>query len=93
MMKKLLFFIIFSLLAACTHKEVSERLDEVDSLVVAEKYDSAHSVLSGISESLVIEPSDRAHYYLLQTQVGYLIDQPLPSDSLLDLAIAYYKHN
>ena len=93
-MKKLLYpIIILPLLAACTHKGISDILDEIDSLVVAEKYNSAHSVLSEIKESSVTEPSDKAHYYLLRTQVGYLIDQPLPSDSLLDLAIAYYKHH
>ena len=92
MIKKLVYTIVaFSLLAACTHKGVSERLEEVDSLVIAEKYDSAFTVLSEIKESSITNPSDRAHYYLLQTQVGYLIDQPLSSDSLLDFAISYYE--
>jgi hypothetical protein len=34
---------------------------------------------------------DQAHYNLLASQLGYLVNKPLPSDSLLDLAIAYYK--
>lgn len=92
MMKKTIYTIaILTLFTACTHKEVSERLDEVDSLVIAEKYDSAYTVLSEIMESSITEPSDKAHYYLLQTQTGYLVNQPLSSDSLLDLAIAYFK--
>ena len=95
MMKKVVYIIIILLLfTACTHKRVSERLDEVDSLVIAEKYDSAYTILSEVRESMITDPSDIAHYYLLQTQIGYLIDKPLPSDSLLDLAITYFKqHN
>ena len=92
MIKKLVYIIIvFSLLAACTHKGISERLNEIDSLVITEEYDSAYTILSEIRESSITNPSDRAHYYLLQTQVGYLIDQPLSSDSLLDFAISYYE--
>lgn len=68
---------LFISLIACTHKGVSERLDEIDSLVLAEKYDSAYSCLSAIKESTVLEPSDIAHYYLLQTQLGYLTNKPL----------------
>ena len=85
--------VMLFLLTACTQKEMSERLDEIDSLVITEQYDSAFAVLSGIRESSITEASDKAHYYLLQTQIGYLVNQPLPSDSLLDLAIAYYKQH
>ena len=94
MMKKFIYTIaMLHLLVACTHKGVSERLDEIDSLIVSEKYDSAHSVLSEIRESSVTEPSDKARYYLLQTQVGYLVNKPLASDSLLDLAIVYFRQH
>ena len=85
--------VILPLLVACTHKGISERLDEIDSLVLAEKYDSACTVLSEIEESSVTKLSDKAHYYLLQTQVGYLVNIPLATDSLLDLSIEYYKQN
>lgn len=94
MMKKFFYtMVMLFLLTACTQKEMSERLDEIDSLVITEQYDSAFAVLSGIRESSITEASDKAHYYLLQTQIGYLVNQPLPSDSLLDLAIAYYKQH
>lgn len=85
--------VLLPLFAACTHKGISERLDEIDSLVIAEKYDSAYTVLLGIKESSITEPSDRAHYYLLQTQVGYLVNKPLATDSLLDKSIEYYKQH
>lgn len=94
MMKKFFYtMVMLFLLTACTQKEMSERLDEIDSLVITEQYDSAFAVLSGVRESSITEASDKAHYYLLQTQIGYLVNQPLPSDSLLDLAIAYYKQH
>ena len=86
--------VLLPFLAACTHKGISEKLAEIDSLVIVEKYDSAYSILSSVKESSVIELSDKAHYYLLKTQVGYLVNKPLPSDSLLDMSIVYYKdHN
>ena len=92
MMRKIPYILfLFISLIACTHKGVSERLDEIDSLVLAEKYDSAYSCLSAIKESTVLEPSDIAHYYLLQTQLGYLTNKPLFSDTLLDIAITYYN--
>ena len=34
---------------------------------------------------------DKAHYYLLATQLGYVTDHPLPSDSLLEMAFTYYN--
>ena len=85
--------VILPLFATCTHKGISERLDEIDSLVLAEKYDSAYTVLLEIKESSLAEPSDKAHYYLLQTQVGYLVNKPLAIDSLLDKSIDYYKQH
>lgn len=91
-MKNILYILFaFPLFTACTHKGVPERLDEIDSLVFAEKYDSAYAVLSEIRESSITEASNKAHYYLLQTQVGYLVNKPLATDSLLDRSIAYYK--
>lgn len=91
-MKNILYILLaFPLFTACTHKGVSERLNKIDSLVLAEKYDSAYVVLSEIRESSITEASDKAHYYLLQTQVGYLVNRPMATDSLLDKSIAYYK--
>lgn len=86
--------VLLPFLAACTHKGLSERLAEIDSLVMIEKYDSAYSILSSVKESSITNLSGKAHYYLLKTQLGYLVNKPLASDSLLDISIAYYKdHN
>lgn len=91
-MKNILYILfLLPLFTACTHKGVSKRLNEIDSLVLAEKYDSAYAVLSEIKETSITEVSDKAHYYLLQTQVGYLVNKLMATDSLLDKSIAYYK--
>ena len=78
------------MLAACDGMSVSEKLDQIDSLLAKEKIDSA----CVIHESLNVvgmAPEDLAHYRLLATQLGYITKHPLPSDSLLDMAISYYK--
>ena len=78
------------LLAACNGIQVSEKLEYVDSLIVREQYDSASVLLQDVAETKMTE-EEQAHYYLLTTQLRYLTNQPLLSDSLLDLAITYYN--
>jgi hypothetical protein len=91
MMKKFInLFAVLLMLAACHDMRVSDRLDQVDSLVVREQYDSACVVLNNL-DGTAMAAEDLAHYRLLSTQLGYLTNQPLPSDSLLDLALTYYK--
>lgn len=74
---------------ACNSSGLTERLNQIDSLVVKDQYDSAYTLLNNLGE-LTMTEEDQAHFYLLSTQLGYLVNKPLPSDSLLDLAIAYY---
>jgi len=83
------FFLLF-LIFACNGIQVSERLDQVDSLVVREQYDSACALMKDIAKTPKTD-EEQAHYYLLETQLGYLTNQPLSSDSLLDIAIIYYN--
>lgn len=78
------------LLIACNGIQVSKKLNQVDSLVVREQYDSASVLLKDVAETSMTA-EEQAHYYLLATQLGYLTNLPLPSDSLLDLAILYYN--
>lgn len=92
MMKKATqFFVLLILFVACHGMQVSEKLDLIDSLVVREQYDSACVLLNEVREVSLTE-GDRAHYYLQKTQLGYLTNQPLSSDSLLDLALTYYNN-
>lgn len=83
-------FVLLLLLTACNGIQVSERLNQIDSLVVWEQYDSASVLLKDVAESSMTD-EEHAHYYLLTTQLGYLTNQIPSSDSLLDLAIKYYN--
>ena len=78
------------MLTACNGMRVSEKLNQIDSLIAKEQLDSAYVIHNSLSGTAMM-PEDQAHYYLLATQLGYLTHNPLPSDSLLDIALAYYK--
>lgn len=84
-------FTILFMLTACNGISVSEELDEIDSLIAKEQYDSACIIHSGINVDC-LTGEDQAHYCLLATQLGYLTNHPLPSDSLIDLALSYYNN-
>ncbi len=88
--KCLLLFTVLILFFACNDVQVSERLNQVDSLIVKEQYNSACVLLKDVAKAPKTD-EERAHYYLLETQLGYLTNQPLESDSLLDLALNYYS--
>lgn len=91
--KRLLVAVLFLpfLMVGCSNDTASSQLAEVDSLLVAEQKDSAYHLIQSLDENKLTNPEDKAHYYLLKTRIGFLINQPLSSDSLLDLAIEYYK--
>ena len=90
-MKKFLFAMLWPFILSCSSNKVADKLAKVDSLVAAEAYDSAYSVLTSIEDGTVMDKEDEALYCLLSTQVGYLNGKPLDSDSLLDKAIIYYS--
>lgn len=90
-MKKVIYLsAILLMLTACHDMRVSEKLNQIDSLIVKEQYDSAYIVLNDLNET-AMTAEDQAHYRLLSTQLGFITNQPLPTDSLLDLAIVYYN--
>lgn len=89
-MKKILITIsIIQLLLGCDKPSESKFLDELDSLVVAEKYDSAYHELLRMNPKFNNE-KDLAHYRLLLTQTSYLTYNTMPTDSVIDEAIGYY---
>lgn len=83
-------FAILLMLTACDGTRVSEKLDLIDSLIVKNQIDSAYAIHHSLNESIMTE-EDKAHYYLLATKLGYYANHPLPTDSLLDLALTYYN--
>ena len=52
------------LLTACDGMRVSEKLDQIDSLIAKEKVDSASIVLNSLNEAVMV-PEDQAHKSLL----------------------------
>ena len=76
-MKKIINLLLLqSLLTACLEKNVTKQMDQIDSLVVREKYDSAYARVLGIDISKLSSPDDSAHYYLLFVQTSVLTDHP-----------------
>ena len=92
-MKRTFFVVLVPLLllSACGGGKGNEQLDKVDSLVTAEAFDSAYQTLMAIDKRDIITDADRAHYNLLKVRTSILIRKPLPTDSLIDSAIAYYE--
>ena len=78
------------MLTACDGMKVSVKLDQIDSLIAKEQYDSAGVILNGLN-GVVMTSEEQAHYGLLATQLSYITNHPLPSDSLLDIAFTYYN--
>lgn len=90
-MKKLLYiFVALLLFSACVLNGKTDKLDQIDSLIYRNQYDSAYMQLKEF-ENMPLSEEENAHYCLLLTQLGYLVDKPQPSDSLLDIAATYYK--
>lgn len=90
-MKKMTYlFAILLMLTGCNGTRVTEKLNQVDSLIAKEQIDSACVVHHSLNEATMTE-EDKAHYYLLATQLGYVTNHPLSSDSLLEMAFTYYN--
>ena len=83
-------FALLFMLAACDGMRVSEKLDQIDSLIAKEKIDSACAIYNSLKET-DMSPEDHAHFFLLATKLSFITHHPLPSDSLLELAITYYN--
>ena len=90
-MKKIVYlFAILLMLTACDGTRVTEKLNQVDSLIAKDQIDSAYAIHHSLNEADML-PEEQAHYYLLATQLGYVTNHPLPSDSLLDIVLTYYN--
>ena len=90
-MKKLLYFIVLVLLtAACNSKVATEKLDEIDSLVTYEQYDSADIILAKIDTSLLKSIDNKAHYYLLRTQLACVLRKNDSINMLDSIVLPYY---
>ncbi|MBQ9677718.1 MAG: hypothetical protein IJV44_06230 [Prevotella sp.] len=78
-------------LCGCENRSTSSDLSKIDSLVSAEKYDSAYHEVLRINPQAFNSPEDKAHYNLLLTRTSMLTGHQYPSDSLIDFSISYYE--
>lgn len=91
-MKKIVYLLLFlSLLTGCFEKSMTERMDEIDSLVVSEQYDSAYASVMRIDRLELRTREDSARYYLLLTQTSILSNHPDTLNKLDSLVIPYYN--
>ena len=92
-MKKNVIIVVFTLFLAsgCDYRSIWNRFDEVESLVDREQYDSASIELSKINEHTLSNEEEKAQYYLLRTQLGYLTKKPDSTNMLDSLVIPYYS--
>lgn len=86
----LLLIISFFSIIGCTSSPESIQLDEIDSLVKVEEYDSAYHEILRMNNRFD-RPEDKAHYQLLLVQTSYLTYNTLASDSTIDSAITYFE--
>ena len=91
-MKTALLFLLILFLWGCDTSPKSRLLDDVDSLVVAEKFDSAYYKVLNMPPKFD-NLKDKAHYQLLLAQTSYLTYNTLPTDSIIDDAIKYYEQS
>lgn len=92
-MKKNLIIVLLSLLitSSCENKSVLNQINEIESLTEQELFDSAYVKLSKIDEGVLCNDDERAHYYLLRTQLGYLTQHPDSTNLLDSLVIPYFS--
>lgn len=93
--KNILFILTILLLLACTAcyrstRHVTEHLSQAEGLIWAVP-DSALHLLESISASRHLTGKEQADYALLLSLAQYRCYIPVSSDSLINLAIEYYK--
>lgn len=80
------------LLASCQHRPVSRLLHSAESLIW-ENPDSVLKILAQVSSPQKLTGQEQADYALLLTQAQYRSNILAPSDSLINIAVDYYKES
>lgn len=93
MMKKTIYLLLLLMtIISCHDKSVTERMNEIDSLVIQEQYDSAYASVMRIDGSELITREDSAHYYLLLSQTETLTNHSDTITMLDSIVIPYYNN-
>lgn len=90
-MKQILYLLLlFVAVSSCHQKSMTERMNEIDSLVVQELYDSAYASVLRIDRSELRGREDSAHYYLLLSQTSLITHHSDTLNMLDSLVLPYY---
>ena len=91
-----LFLLIFATIftIGCKGGDVTEELEEIDSLLIHDKVDSALHQLTSIPLKTIRSQADSAYYFLLLTEAEYRTSGPNSSDSTsINYCVEYYKNS
>lgn len=96
MIKNKSYIIAFLLLATifaigCEGDRMAEQLEQIDSLLIHDKVDSALILLKDIPMEAIHNKKDSAYYYLLITEAEYRKWIPMKSDSAINFCIMCYE--
>lgn len=90
-MKKTVYILFLMVIVmACTEGKALKSLDEIDSLIQRDQYDSAYTALQEIKESQLKSQEEYVFYWLLRIQGCILVHQPDSLQMLDHLIIPYY---
>ncbi len=79
------------MMIGCKGESVTAQLEQIDSLLVHDKVDSAMVRLREFPMGQVRHKKDSAYYYLLLAEVEYRKWIPAKSDSAINFCISYYE--
>lgn len=78
----------------CDEGKMSERLAQIDTLLVHDKVDTALNQLNNISLKAIHNQTDSAYYFLLLTEAKCRTSGPNPSDSAINnYCVEFYKNS
>lgn len=86
-----LLFLATIFMMGCKGGNVTAQLEQIDSLLVHDKVDSALIMLENIPMEAIQNKKDSAYYYLLMTEAKYRKWIPVESDSAINFCINYYE--
>lgn len=76
----------------CEGERVTEKLEQIDSLLVHDQVDSALVRLSDLDLSF-FDQADSAYYYLIQTEAHYRANALTLEDSIVNYSLKYYERS
>lgn len=88
-----IYLMTLCLFANCSKQKsnISNTLEQIDSLSTEENYAAADSMLSNIRPNNLKDDSEKAYYYVLNVQTHFALDKIETEDSMITFSINYYK--